>query len=108
MIARVWHGWTTPENADRYEQLLRSTIFPGIAAKNVPGYRGIQLFRRATGGEAEFVTTMMFDSLAAVQAFAGPDYETAYVPAAARALLSRFDPQSRHYDVRPTHEDVTA
>jgi len=46
MIARVWHGWTTPENADRYESLLRDQIFPGIEAKGVAGYRGIQLLRR--------------------------------------------------------------
>ena len=26
MISRIWHGWTTPENADAYEQLLRHEI----------------------------------------------------------------------------------
>ena len=35
MIARVWHGWTSPENADRYEALIRSTIFPGIRARGI-------------------------------------------------------------------------
>jgi hypothetical protein len=24
MISRIWHGWTTPENADRYESLLKT------------------------------------------------------------------------------------
>jgi len=43
---------------------------------------------------------MWFDSLDAVRAFAGEDHETAYVPAAARALLSRFDVRSTHYEVR--------
>jgi hypothetical protein len=28
MICRIWHGWTTPQNADGYEALLRSEIFP--------------------------------------------------------------------------------
>ena len=100
MVARVWHGWTLPDNADRYEQLLLSTIFPGIAAKNVAGYRGIRLLRRAGEEEVEFITMMLFDSLDAVRAFAGADYQTAYVPAAARDLLSRFDAQSQHYDLR--------
>jgi hypothetical protein len=36
MIARLWHGWTTPENADVYENLLKTEIFPGIAAKALP------------------------------------------------------------------------
>lgn len=43
---------------------------------------------------------MWFASLDAVKAFAGPDYETAYVPAPARAVLSRFDARSAHYEVR--------
>ena len=43
MVSRIWHGWTTPENADTYENLLKTEIFPGIASKNVSGYRGIQL-----------------------------------------------------------------
>ena len=49
MIGRIWHGWTRPENADRYERLLKEEIFPGIAEKDVPRYRGIQLFRRPIG-----------------------------------------------------------
>ena len=100
MVARVWHGWTVTANADRYEHLLLSTIFPGIAAKNIAGYRGIRLLRRAGEQEVEFITMMLFDSLDAVRAFAGADYQTAYVPAAARELLSRFDAQSQHYDLR--------
>ena len=104
MIARVWHGWTTPENADAYETLLKTEIFPGIAAKNVAGYRGIELLRRPAGGEVEFVTIMWFDSLQAVKAFAGEDHETAYVPEKARAVLARFDARSRHYEVRDSRE----
>ena len=41
MIGRIWHGWTTPYNADKYESLLKEEIFSGIAEKNVPGYKGI-------------------------------------------------------------------
>ena len=63
MIFRIWHGWTSPENADTYENLLKEEIFPGIASKNVPGYRGISLLRRDLGNEIEFVTIMQFDSL---------------------------------------------
>ena len=100
MIGRVWHGWTTPQNADTYESLLRSEIFPGIFAKNVPGFQRIELFRRDTGPEVEFMTVMWFTSLDAVKAFAGADHETAYVPASARAVLSRFDARARHYDIR--------
>lgn len=100
MICRIWHGWTTPANADAYERLLRSEIFQGIAQRNLAGYRGIELLRCERKDEVEFVTLMWFDSLEAVRSFAGPDYEAAVVPVAARPLLRRFDKRSSHYEVR--------
>lgn len=100
MIGRIWHGWTTPENADIYENLLKTEIFPGIAAKKVPGYSSIQLFRRPWHDEVEFITILWFDSLAAVKQFAGEDYEQAYVPPKAREILSRYDERSQHYEIK--------
>lgn len=101
MIGRVWHGWTTLQNAEAYERLLKEKIFPGILAKGVEGYRGIELLRReGHDEEVEFKTIMWFDSLVAVREFAGEDYVEAYVPTEARALLSRFDAQSQHYEIR--------
>lgn len=100
MIARIWHGWTNPENADKYERLLKEEIFPGIAAKEVDGYEGIRLLRRELEEEVEFITLMWFDSLDAVTQFVGEDYERSYVPAKAREVLSRFDDHSQHYELR--------
>jgi hypothetical protein len=100
MVGRIWHGWTTPENADTYEGLLKEEIFPGIVAKGVEGLREIQLFRHPLGAEVEFVTIMWFDSWAAVREFAGEDYERAYVPQKARAVLARFDQRSQHYELQ--------
>jgi len=100
MIGRIWHGWTMPENADVYENLLKQEIFPRIAAKNVAGYRGIQLFRRPIGEEVEFITIMWFESWEAVKEFAGEDYQRAYVPPQARKVLARFDDHSQHYEIR--------
>jgi heme-degrading monooxygenase HmoA len=101
MIGRIWHGWTTAENADKYENLLKKEIFPGIAAKNVSGYRGIQLFRRPIqDDEVEFITIMWFDSWEAVRQFAGEEYERAYVPSKAREVLARYDERSQHYEIR--------
>ena len=101
MVGRIWHGWTKPENGDRYERLLKEEIFPGIAAKKVSGYRGIQLFRRALDNEeVEFVTIMWFDSWEAVKRFAGEDHELAYVPPKAREVLARFDERSQHYEIK--------
>lgn len=100
MISRIWHGWTTPANADVYEGLLREEIFVGIKSRNITGFRNIQLLRRAVGDEVEFVTIMEFDTLEAVRQFAGEDYEACVVPPKARAVLARFDQRSQHYEVR--------
>src|ERR1700744_4340320 len=75
MILRAWRGWTTPANADRYEELIRETIFPGILGKTIAGLDGLELFRRPLKAEVEFMTLMRFTSWDAVEAFAGPDWE---------------------------------
>ncbi len=96
MIGRLWHGWTTRANAGAYEALLRSEVLPGI--HRVPGYKGACLFRRDLGAEVEFVTLTLFESMDAVRAFAGDDFEKAVVPPKAKQLLARFDGRSVHYE----------
>ena len=99
MIGRIWHGWTNRESADAYEELLQTEIFGNIEKQSIPGYRGIHLLRREIGDGIEFVTIMWFETLDAVKAFAGEEYEVAVVPPEARLLLSRFDKHSAHYQV---------
>jgi hypothetical protein len=100
MVSRIWHGYTSLENGDAYESLLKEEIFVGINSRQIPGFQGIQLFRRNIGEEEEFITVMWFDSFNAVRTFAGEDYETAVVPPEARALLSHFDGRRQHYEVK--------
>lgn len=99
MICRLWQGWTTATNAGAYESLLRPEIFAGIAARQIPGFQGIDLIRCDGQGEVELMTIMWFASMEAVRAFAGSDHEVAVVPPPARVLLARFDDRSAHYDV---------
>jgi hypothetical protein len=98
MIARIWKGWTTPESADAYQRIVSQEVLPGIAARNLDGHHGAYLLWRDLDGEVEFATITLFDSLAQVRAFAGEDYEAAYVPPRAREVLARFDERSAHYD----------
>ena len=100
MISRIWHGYTTRENADTYEGLLKEEIFVGIQDRHIPGFKEIQLFRRDLEQEVEFITVMWFDNLDAVRLFAGEDYALAVVPPKARLVLKRFDERSQHYEVR--------
>jgi heme-degrading monooxygenase HmoA len=100
MISRIWHGYTTLDNANKYESLLKEEIFVGIKNRNIKGYQGIQLLRRNLDTETEFITIMQFDSIDSVFDFAGNDYEQAVVPDKAQKILSRFDKKSQHYEVR--------
>ena len=101
-IKRVWHGWTTPGNAAAYEKLLHDEVFPGIEAKQIPGYRSIELWRRDLADEVEFSTIMTFDALQNVIDFQGDNYERSYVPDAAQKVLKRWDDTSSHYETRET------
>ncbi|HEX2138466.1 MAG TPA: hypothetical protein VHG33_02020 [Woeseiaceae bacterium] len=104
MIIRIWHGWTTLNDAEKYERLLKDEIFPMIAAKQVPGYLGIELLSARKDEEIEFITVMRFESLAAVKRFAGEDYTSSFVPESARKLLVRYDKRSQHYDLLEQRE----
>ena len=99
MICRLWRGWTTPDNADAYERIVRGEVIPGIEARRIPGFKHIDLMRRIDGDEVEFLTLMWFDSIDAVKAFVGDDHEVAHVPEPARAVLSRFDQRVAHFEV---------
>jgi antibiotic biosynthesis monooxygenase (ABM) superfamily enzyme len=101
MIARVWHGYTEPENADAYEAMLKPEPLPGLG--KVPGYRGSFLFRRNAGGEVEFITILLWDSVDAIRAVAGPNYETAVIPEERRKYLARFDAKAAHYEIASVH-----
>jgi heme-degrading monooxygenase HmoA len=106
VILRYWRGWTTPQNADAYQKIVSEQVLPGIAARQLDGYHGAYLLRRDLDQEVEFATVMIFDSLDNVRAFAGEDFETAYVPPTAQAVLARFDAKSAHYTTLLTPEQT--
>lgn len=99
-VCRIWRGWTSPENATAYQELVWRTVIPEmIEARGIDGFRHIDLMRRDLPDETEFATIMWFDGVDAIKSFAGEDHEASHVPPAARALLSRFDERASHYEV---------
>jgi heme-degrading monooxygenase HmoA len=100
VIARIWHGWARPPEADAYERYFRETLTPELL--RIPGFAGAHLLRRQDGGEVELSTVTWFESLEAVRRFAGDGYERAVVSEHARALLTRYDTSCRHYEVAGT------
>ena len=103
-VKRIWHGWTTPENAGAYRTVLMGDVLPGIDEKDIEGYRGIEVLQRDHGSETEFITIMTFDSLQSVIDFQGEDFERCYVPDVAQKVLERWDLRAAHYELIETRE----
>jgi heme-degrading monooxygenase HmoA len=101
MIARVWHGYTRREHADAYEAMLKPELLPGIS--KVKGYKGSYLLRRNAGEEVEFITIILWESLDAIRAISGADYETAVIPEERRKYLARYDARASHYEIASVH-----
>jgi heme-degrading monooxygenase HmoA len=95
VVTRLWRGWTSSSQADRYEEHYRREVVPDL--RQVPGFRGARLLRPTVGAETEFVSLAFFAGLDAVRSFAGSDYETAVVAEEARKALIRFDERVCHY-----------
>ena len=101
MVARVWRGYTKPEHADAYESMLKPELLPGLS--RVAGYKGSYLLRRTVGDEVEFVTIIIWESLDAIRAVAGPDVERAVIPEERRQYLARYDDKASHFDIVAVH-----
>jgi len=97
MIARIWRGVVAAEHADVYADYIRDTGFRAYG--ETPGNRGAWLLRRDEGKLTEFVTYSLWESLDAIRAFAGEDFETAvYYPDDDRYLVERDETVS-HLEV---------
>jgi heme-degrading monooxygenase HmoA len=97
MIARVWRGKTPDAKADAYFDYLKATGVKDIRATR--GNRGVFVLKRALNGEAEFLFVSLWDSMEAIQAFAGPDVDRAVYYQEDAAFLSQKEPRVAHYEV---------
>jgi len=97
MIARIWRGITLAEKADAYIDYLNETGLKDYA--NTPGNRGVTVLRRLQGDHCEIVLISLWESMAAVRAFAGENPErSVYYPVDEQYLLE-MEPLVRHYEV---------
>jgi hypothetical protein len=97
-ITRIWRGWTSKENADKFQKTLADEAIPSIESNKPKGCLGIQVLRRETGEEVEFTTIMLFNSLSAIKEFAGEDYEAAHIDPKVKPLLLRYDGRVVHHE----------
>jgi antibiotic biosynthesis monooxygenase (ABM) superfamily enzyme len=96
LITRLWRGWTALEDAQAYADFLLGSLFPSM--RQIDGFVDADVLRRREGDEVAFVTLTRFDSLDAIRAFAGHDYEVPVIEPEALALLSRYDERATHFE----------
>lgn len=99
-IIRTWKGWTTIENAPIYQDMLINEVFPAVKKKGVKGLEKVSISTQEKKEEVEFFLVLQFDCIDSVKAFAGEDYEIAYIPENAQRILLRYDKTANHYQFK--------
>ncbi len=99
-ILRTWKGWTTIQNAPIYENMLINQVFPEVKKKGVDGLEKVNISTKHNEEEVEFFLILQFDCLDSVKAFAGENYEVAYIPDNAKRILLRYELKAQHYEMQ--------
>jgi heme-degrading monooxygenase HmoA len=97
MIARIWRGITRETDKNTYFEYLQKTGLKEYAS--IPGNQGVWVLRRVYDGKSEFTLISLWDSWAAIKAFAGPEYENAVYYPEDKKFLLELDPHVTHYEV---------
>jgi heme-degrading monooxygenase HmoA len=99
MISRHWRGLAKSSHADEYVEHLRTETFPQLA--KIPGFIGASILRRSLQPGVEFLIVTNWESIAAIEQFAGRDAEAAVVPEKVQEMMIECDRRARHYEVVP-------
>ena len=99
-VARIWRGWTSLEDAEKLEHILRKEAIPSIEVNKPSGLKGIELLTMNIGNEVMFTTIMYFDTIESIKAFAGNDYSKAHIDPAVRPMLKKYDQIVEHHIVK--------
>jgi heme-degrading monooxygenase HmoA len=97
VIARIWHGETAPDKKDSYLDYLKSTGVKDYPS--TPGNLGVMVLRRSTEDRVEWLTLSLWETVEAIEAFAGTDIERARYYPEDRDFLLSFEPRVHHYEL---------
>jgi|SRR5271168_4487085 len=97
MIIRSWKARTVAKNVDAYARHFSGSILPAL--RRIPGHKGAYLLTKNEGSSVELVVLTLWDTMDAIQRFAGKDVDQAVVEPAAEAVLESFDRNVQHYEV---------
>lgn len=96
MIFRQWSGWASPENAAAYPAHFSANVVPEL--RTVQGFVGADLLKTDDNGELKYTVISRWESMRAIEAFAGDDPSRAVVEPQAVASLVRFESTVTHHE----------
>jgi heme-degrading monooxygenase HmoA len=102
VIARLWHGRTPIEKANAYSAFLNERAIPDY--RSTPGNLAVHILRRDEGNTAHFYTFTLWESLEAIQKFAGSEIEKAKYYPEDREFLLEYEANVTHWDVTGSSE----
>jgi heme-degrading monooxygenase HmoA len=97
MIARLWSARSSKAQSTQYLEHFWRSVVPSL--RTFDGYISSSVLVRSHGDSVEILVTTVWQTLQAIDAFAGSDRETAVVATEAAALLTDYDRRVRHYEV---------
>jgi heme-degrading monooxygenase HmoA len=97
MIIRSWKATALPKNVATYARHLRDSVLPAL--RSIPGHRGAYLLKENGDTSVDLVVLTLWDSMEAIQRFAGSAADEAVVEPAAQAVLVSFDRTVKHFEV---------
>ena len=97
MIARMWHGMTRSEKAEKYSEFLRKRAIPDY--QSVPGNLSVHILRRLDGDKTHFITLTFWESMTSIEGFAGVPVDKAKYYDEDREFLLEFEPKVTHWEV---------
>jgi len=89
VIVRTWSARATEAGAADYQNYFGKTLLPELRA--LAGFQGAVLLTRPVGELVELTAHTMWQSLAAIEDFAGEDITAAKVEPEALAMLADSD-----------------
>jgi len=101
MISRHWKGLAKIEFAHAYMNHLTTDTFPKLSG--IDGFVGASILTRDVDSGTEFLVITVWDSLQAIERFAGVPSDVAVVPETVQAMMIEYDEKAVHYEVVETY-----
>jgi heme-degrading monooxygenase HmoA len=97
MIARIWRGEVPLDRSDEYLERMRTVAIPDY--RSTPGNRGAFALRRVHDDRAEFLMLTFWESVEAIEAFAGSDISVAKYYDFDAGVLLEMVPEADHFEM---------